>query len=606
MAIDVRKERIISLLNRDFKSFKRDLITYSKAYATGSFTDFNESSPGMTFLEFASYIGDGLNYYIDQAYNEGGDSATQVKNVQANAKMRGYRPQGKRPAVGQLSWAIQVPATVNAFGQVVPDDSYTPTLLKGSQGVARNGIVFETLEDIPFTASLGRQVTGSQFDSTTGVPTHFALQRTVDVVAGKTVEESFTVTDFQQFRRIDLGQEDVIEIISVIDSQGNEWFEVDFLAQDWVFVAETNENSDGDLVPYVLKLQTAPYRFVVDRDITTGISTLVFGSGDGVNFDDELIPNVASYALPLAGRRTYSSFSIDPQNFLRTRSLGLSPHNTTLTVNYRVGGGGESNVPARAVRQVSTADFSWSSTGLDALKKGSVEGSVGCINSISMAGGGPAETIREIKANAAAFFASQNRAVTREDVVARALSIPAKFGKPEKVFVKPSSVGQFAYDVHVLALDADGTLTTATPTLKANLVTYLRKFKMLTDGINILDADILDVRVHFGVTVVQGKNRSEVLLNCTQILADYFARDKMQIGQPIVVSDVVATLNAVPGVASVYEISFSNVFGVTDGLNYSDDRLNISDNLRDGMLICPSEAIFQVKYPNRDIVGSAR
>lgn len=606
MTLDVRKQRIVSLLNRDFKSLKRDLITYANAYSTGSFTDFNESSAGMSILEFAAYVGDGLNYYLDQAYNEGGDSATQLRNVIANAKSRGYRPQGKRPSVGQLSWAIVVPAAVDGFGNVVPSDAFTPVLMKGSQGIAKNGVPFETLDDVPFSASIGRAVTGSAFDPTTGLPTSFAIQRSVDVVAGKTVTESFGVTDFQAFRRIDLGQGDVIEVISVIDSQGNEWFEVDYLAQDWVFIPETNTNSDSDTVPYVLQLQSAPYRFIVDRDIASGVSTLVFGSGDGVSFDDELVPNVASYSLPLAGRRTFNSFAVDPQNFLRTRSLGLSPHNTTLTVTYRVGGGQETNVPARSVRQVSNAVLSFPSTNVDPVVRGQVEGSIGCLNFGAMTGGGSSETIREIKANAAAFFAAQQRVVTREDVVARCLSIPAKFGRPEKVFVKPSVVGRFAYDVHVLALDANGVLARASTTLKSNLATYLRKFKLLTDGINILDGDILDIRVHFGVTVTPGRNRSEVLLSCTERLTDYFAQDRIQIGQRIIVSDVVSVLNGTGGVVSVYELSFRNVFGVSDGLVYSDDRFNVADNLRDGMLICPAEAAFQVKYPARDVVGSAK
>lgn len=606
MAVDTRKERIVSLINRDFKGFKRDLMTYAKAYATGSFTDFNESSPGMAVMEFAAYVGDGLNYYIDQAFNESGASATQLENVVANAKMLGYRPSGKRPATGQLFWAVQVPATVDSFGRVIPDDSFTPTLVKGSQALGSNGTTYETLDDIQFTASLGRQVTGSQFDPTTGVPTYFALGKYVDVIAGKTVTDTFTVTDFQQFRRIDLTQADVIEVISVVDSQGNEWFEVDYLAQDWIFTAETNTNSDSDVVPYVLKLQTAPYRFIVDRDIVTGISTLVFGSGDGTSFDDELVPNVASYALPLAGRSTFSTFSIDPQNFLKTRSLGLSPHNTTLTVTYRVGGGSQTNAPARQVRQASNVTLTFSSTNLDAVKKGAVEQSVGCINFGPMTGGGPAETVREIKANSAAFFAAQNRMVTREDIVARCLSVPAKFGRPEKVFAKTSDDPRFSYDVHLLSLDVDGNLSLATPTLKSNLATYVSPYRMLTDGINLLDADIIDIRVHFGVTVKPGKNRSEVLSNCVSVLGDYFALDRMQIGQPIVVSDVIAQLNSVTGVASVYEVTFANVFGTTDSLSYSDVRLDISSNLRDGMLICPPEAIFQVKYPNRDIIGSAK
>jgi hypothetical protein len=606
MAIDVKKERIVSLTNRDFKSLKRDLITFGRAYASGSFTDFNESSPGMAVLEFLAYIGDGLHFMVDQAYNESGEGATQLKNVAANAKMKGYRPQGPRPSVGQLHWALEVPATVNSSGEVVPDDSYTPSLVKGSQGLAQNGTTFETLETIDFTSSLGREVTGSRFDQSTGIPTHFAIRKPVEVVAGKTVTEVFSISEFQQFRKIDLGSADVIEVIDIFDEEGNEWFEVDFLAQDWVFTADTNNGEDSSLVPYTMKLQSAPRRFVVDRDILTGISSLVFGSGDGVSYDDELVPNVASYALPLAGRRSFSSFNIDPQNFLKTRSLGLSPHNTTLTVRYRIGGGSETNVPARSVRQAINASFSFGSTGLDPLKKGSVESSIGCINLLSMKGGGPAESIREIKANSAAFFAAQSRAVTREDVVARSLSIPSKFGKLEKVYVKPSEFGKYAYDVHVLSVDADGNLTTATPTLKSNLATYLRKFKMLTDGINIMDANILDLRVYFGVLVAPGKNRSEVLLNCSSRLSDYFKLDSMQIGQPIIVSDVVSVLQATAGVVSVYEVSFTNVFGMTDGLQYSDTRFAISDNLRDGMLICPNGSTFQIKYPARDIVGSAR
>lgn len=606
MAIDVKKERIISLLNRDFKSFKKDLITFGKAYATSSFTDYNESSPGMAMLEFAAYIGDGLNFYIDQAFNESGMSAVIPENVAANAKMLGYKPSGKRPSIVNTSWAIEVPATTDAFGNVVPDSSYMPTLLKGSQSISKNGVFFETLDDIDFSSSLGREVTGSQFDQTSGLPTHFAIKKSVDSISGKTIVETFTITEFQQFRQIDLSNTDVIEIISVFDSSGNEWFEVDYLAQDWVFSADTNVNSDLDTVPYTLKLIAAPYRFIVERDITTGISTLIFGSGDGLNFDDELIPNVASYSLPLAGRRTYSSFAIDPQNFLKTRSLGLSPHNTTLTVTYRIGGGSDANVPAKSIRQVSSANLSFSSNSLNALKKGRTESSLGVINFLSANGGAPEETVKEIKANAAAFFAAQQRAVTREDIAARVLSIPSKFGKPSKVFVKPSDFGKFSYDIHILSNDSDGNLDIATPTLKSNLVTYLSKFKMLTDGINILDANILDIRCYFGIVVSQGKNKSEVIANCTAKLAEYFKQDSMQIAQPIIVSDVVSVIQSVSGVVSVYDISFLNVFGITDGLVYSSSRFNISESLKDGMLICPSNSIFQIKYKNKDIIGSAK
>lgn len=604
--LNLKRARIRNLASRDYDSLKRAALNYAKAYATGSFTDYNESSPGMTIVELQSYLVDGLHFYIDQSFNESGDRALEVENVVENAKARGYRPLGKRGAIGTLHWAVEVPALSDSFGRVVPDDVYTPVLLKGSQGVATNGVIFETLDDVPFSASLGRRVTGSRFDPDTGVPTHFAIQRSVDVTAGRTVSETFTINEFQPFRQIELTNADVLEVIDVIDADGNEWFEVDYLAQDWVYVTQTNVNSDSSEVPYVLKLQSAPRRFIVDRDITNGASKLIFGSGDGLSFDDELVPNVASYSLPLAGRRTYGSFSIDPQNFLRTRSLGLSPHGTTLTVRYRVGGGSESNVAARAIRQPANVELEFGATGLDPLKKGAVESSIGCVNFNATSGGAGPETVREITANAAAFFAAQNRMVTREDIVARTLSLPGKFGAIAKAYVKPTSDRRFAYDLHILARDLDGNLTTATSTLKSNLATYLQKFKLLTDGINILDASVIDLRCSYGIVVESGRNRSEVLSVCNSLLSERFDNENIQIAEPIRISEVVSLLDSVRGVSAVSELTFTNVFGTDSGLMYSSTRFDVGSNIRDGLLICPAGSIFQVRHPGRDIVGSGK
>lgn len=604
---DLKKERIVNLLNKDFTAIKRSLITFAQAYQSGSFSDFNESSPGMALMEFNAYVGDLLCFYIDQQYNELRDStARELSNVQSMAKMRGYKPSGKRPSRGMLDFAVEVPATVNSFGQVVPDDRYTPILLKGSQATATNGTTFETLEDIYYTASLGRAVTGSRFDASTGLPTHFALMKSVEVISGKTVTETFTISGFQEFRKIELGESDVLEIIDVFDSQGNEWFEVDYLAQDWVFSDETNPNDTTNTVPYLLKVKTVPRRFVIDRDITTGKSSMVFGSGDGNSFDDDYIPNVAELALPLAGRRTYSSFAVDPQNFLKTRSLGLSPHDTTLTVRYRIGGGSEANVPEKNVRQVSSAQLAFSTTNLVAATKGQVVGSVGCNNKTKMRGGSPAETLREIKLNAAAFFAAQSRMVTREDVVARVLSMPTKFGRPEKVYVKTTPGSRFSYDIHILSADSDGTLCLAPAALKSNVATFLRKYRLLTDDVNILDGQIIDLRMSFKIVVSARNNRSEVLSVCLGKLADYFDPKRMQIAAPIVLSDVVSFLHETPGVVSVPELMFSNVFGTVDNLTYSETRFDVESSRRDGMIVCPPGAIFHVRFPRKDIIGSAK
>lgn len=604
---DTTKGRFINLLNKDFTAFKKSLITYAQAYKSGSFSDFNDASPGMAWLELNAYVADVLAFYVDQQYNELRDqTATQLVNVQANAKMRGYKPSGKRPARGSLSFAIEVPSIANAFGEVVPDDTYTPSLLKGSQTLAGNGSVYETLEDVFFSASIGRAVTGSRFDQATGLPTHFGIMKSVDVIAGKTVTDTVSVAGFSTFKRIELSETDVIEVIDIFDSQGNEWIEVDYLAQDWVFSDSTNENDTSGNVPYVLKIVAVPRRFIVDRDITTGKSTLVFGSGDGTSFDDEYVPNLADLALPLAGRRTYSSFAIDPQNLLRTRSMGLSPHDTTLTIRYRVGGGPDTNVAEAQIRQVSNANMTFGSSNLNPLKKGVVEGSIGCFNQKKMAGGGEAETIREIKLNAAAHFAAQNRIVTREDVVARVMSMPTKFGRPEKVYVKTTPGSRYSYDIHMLSIDSNGTLSTATPVLKSNTATFLKKYRMLTDEVNVLDAKIIDIRVAFKILVASKYNRSEVMLNCLNKLVDYFDVSRMQIGSPIILSDVVAYVHDTPGVVSVPELEFANVFGAVDGLPYSDTRFDVASSMQDGMIICPEDSILNFRYPRRDIGGSAR
>lgn len=597
----------VSLLNRDFGGFKRDLIKYLQARHSGSFSDFNEASPGMALIEAVAYVGDVLSFYQDFQFNELTENAKQIDNVVAYARARGYRPSGKRASRGMLSLAIKVPSKVNSYGEFVPDDTYTPILLKGARAVGPNGSMFETLDDIHFTASNGRLVTGSNYDATTGYPTHFALRKDIEVIAGETKTETFVLSEFKRFRTVELTNVDVIEVIEVIDSDRNEWNEVDYLAQDWVFDGAVNDSTeDGDVVPYVMKLLPAARRFIIERDPVTEKTSLVFGSGDGVNFDDELIPNIADLALPLAGRRTFSSYSIDPRNFIKTRGFGLSPYNTTLTVKYRVGGGEHTNIPPKTVKNVVNATFDFSTSGLVASTKSAVEASVGCINLKKIDGGGAAETIQEIKLNAAAFFAAQDRVVTREDVVARVFSLPAKFGSPKKAFVKPSHGNGSSIDIHLLSLDSNGHLAQPTVTLKKNVKTYLKKFRMMTDGFNVMGSDIINVGCSFGIVVAKPRIKVEVVARCLDKLMEFFDTKNTEIGKPIVLSQVVALLDGIPGVVSVYDLSFSNIIGTVSGLSYSSVRYDVRASTKNGIVYCPENSIFEVKYPRRDLVGVAK
>ncbi len=607
MATDLEKARSIKYLGKDFSGFKRDLVKFTQAHWSGTYSDMNETSPGMMLLEQGAYVGDVLAQYIDHNFNElKMERARQLKNVVSFARSLGYRAKGKRAAVGEANVIVEVPATTDARGETIPDDTYSPTLRAGARLDGPNGVAFETLDPVDFSSSLGRFVTGSEFNATTGLPTNFALMKAVRITAGKTQTQTVAITDFVPFKTVELTQEDVLEVLSVVDSDGNDWYEVDFLAQDTVFDSDANPDDDSDVVPYVLKLRSVPRRFITERDPTTNKTSLVFGSGEGVDFDDILVPNLADLAIPLPGRNVFTSVALDPQNFLKTRSLGLSPYDTTLSIKYRTGGGLQTNVPPKSIKTVSEAVLDFNSTNLDTAKKGNVEGSLQCINLKKTDGGGPEEGISEIKANAGAFFAAQNRIVTREDIHSRVMSIPEKFGKPDKAFVKWNNTNSLSLDLHVLTRDANGHLAVASSALKENIKTYLSKFRMMTDAINILDADIIDIGVKFGVVVSSKYNRSEVLVRCLDAVRSYFAIDKQQIGQPIVMSDLSAELQDVDGVISVFELSINNVFGAAAGFEYSATRFDARAATKNGIVYCPEDAIFEVRHPRRDIVGVAK
>jgi len=604
---DFLKSSTVKYLSKDFETSKRDLMKFTEAHHSGVFQDFNESSPGMALLEMNAYIGDMLSFYMDQQFNElKQETARQEKNVVSFAKSLGYRPKGNRSARGKVHFLVEVPATTDDLGNTVPDDTFSPILRKGSKAGGPNGTTFETLENVMFSASIGRDITGSQFDGSTGLPTYFVLRKPVDVIAGQTKTDSVAVGDFEQFKTVELTNENVIEVISVVDSDGNDWTEVDYLAQDTVFDSDVNTDEDNFEVPYVMKLLTVPRRFITDRDPSTNKTSLVFGSGDGVNFDDQLIPNLGDYALPLAGRDTFTTFELDPQNFLKTRSLGLSPFSTTLTITYRIGGGPDTNVPPGSIRNVETATLTFNATNLNAQSKANVEGSIACVNMKSTEGGAPPETISEIKANGAAFFAAQNRVVTKEDFNARVLTLPERFGRPEKVFVKRNNTNALAVDMHILSKDPSGHLKTATSTLKKNVKKYISQFRMMTDGINILDAKIINLKMNFGIVVSPKFNRSEVLTKCLDTLMDYFDIDQRQIGQPIVISDISSELQSILGVISVYEIKFITVFGTSDGFVYSNTRFDVGSQTMNNIIYCPDDAIFEIKFPRRDLVGVAK
>lgn len=581
----------IKYLAADFDTFVSQFQNFVKAYFPTSYKDFSDSSTGQMLIELLAYSSDLLNFYLDRCINELLlDNAVQKESVFAIAKAFGYKPKKRACSLVEQTFYVQVPATYES-GIALPDYSYAFVLKKGTSLISQNGVFYETLYDIDFSKSTGSDMfVPSKVNSSTSKVEWFSLKGTSLAISAQTKLKSFPVTDFVRYRKLVIDDFESIDIFDVIDSDGNKWYEVDYLAQDTVFESSVNTNYDSNLVPYVMKLKKVPRRFITEIDYNTNYINMIFGSGrEDVN-DSVLIPNISEVSLPLYGKEYFSDFSIDPQNFLNTRTLGLSPYNTVLNVYYRAGGGANSVVKSKDISKIDKALYEWKYTGLSESIQNQVINSLATINLQPSVGGRDEETIFETKQRVKAFFAAQSRCVTREDYQVRLLSMPTIFGSFCKVNVKKDCLSPNTIEIVVLCYDENGNYCNPTDTLIKNAKTYLQKYSLITDNIFIRPANVVNFTIEYSIVCNENINKNTVLALCTNALIDYFNKDKMSINQPIIKSDVIRTLQNVNGVYSVASLNFS----------FLDSSVK-EDN---GIFYAPNDdSIFEIENFSTDISG---
>ena len=625
----------VSYIGRDFSSVRQNLIEFAKTYFPGQYNDFNESSPGMMFVEMASYVGDVLNYYVDNQYKETLlNYAEEKKNVYNIAQSYGYKPKTAVPSTVEIEVTQQVPSKTNDGGATfIPDLDYAGVLQRDGIITSETGVDFTLLDQVDFRVSSSldpMEIEVLQPSSGTD-PNFYLLKKKVIAKSGTTIEEEIPFTTGKKFDKITLGKEGVSEIISCIDSDGDNWYEVPFLAQDTVFdTLENTELNDPQLTqyqndtPYMLRLLKTSRRFVtrVNDDDTT---ELRFGAGVSDNPDEVIIPNPDNVGSALGFGVSKLDESFDPSNFMKTKTYGLAPANTTLTIKYRYGGEVEHNVRANSITQAKNINFSIDSGNLISTKVSDAEQSLSFNNPLPATGGASKETLTEIKQNALAYLNTQNRAVTRQDYITRVYSLPQKYGNIAKAFIvqdeqyETSDSGEittipnpFAMNMFLLGYDENKKLTTLNEAVKQNLKLYLSQYRILTDAINLKNAYIINIGVKFAIITQRGYNKSEVLFNCVQAVKNHFDVSKWQINQPIVLSDVAYQISLVEGVASVVPptdnnpnkelILIENKATITSG--YSGNVYDVEQATKKGV-VYPSldPSIFEVKYPNQDILG---
>ena len=610
----------VNYLNKDFSDFRDNLIEFAKVYFPNTYNDFNESSPGMMFIEMAAYVGDVLSFYTDTQLRESFLTLAQEKeNLYNLAYAMGYKPKATSAASVDLEIFQLVPA-LDTSNNFAPDYNYALKINENSSFKSTEGPIFYINNQVDFSFSSSFSPTDVSIYSYNGTnPEYYLLKKSTQAISGERKTQTFTVGSAEQFKTLTMFDNNIISIESVVDSEGNNWSEVPYLAQDTIFeeIENTGAN-DSELnqynqqTPYLLKLKRSSRRFI-SRFKTNNELEIQFGAGTSDKADEEIIPNPDNIGLGIKDGRSSLNQAYDPSNFLYTRAYGQVPTNTTLTVTYLVGGGLKANVNSNTITQVETL-FSTNKPGLDAPMLKFIKSSVASTNKEAAKGGGAGDSIEDIRLNTMANFSAQQRTVTKEDYIIRTLSLPSKFGRVAKAYITQDDQisplttesdnipNPLALNLYTLGYDSNKNLSILNKATKTNLVTYLEQYRMLTDAINIKDAFVINFELDFEITAFKNYNNNEVLLECISELKDYFNVDKWQINQPIIISEISNLLAGVKGVQTVEKVELKNKNGLS--LGYSQYKYDFKGATKNGV-IYPSldPSIFELKSPNTDING---
>jgi hypothetical protein len=611
------KKRNIQYINKDFTELKSSLIDYAKTYFPTTYNDFSPSSPGIMFMEMAAYVGDVLSFYLDNQIQETYlQYARQTNNLFELAYMFGYKPNVTQVATTTVDLYQQVPAKLSG-STYIPDFDYALYLNPNAtvKSTLNVNVPFLITDTVDFSVSSSSDPTEVTIFSTVGNnPNFYLLKKSRKAISSTIKTQTFSFTSPQQFQTIEIQDEKIIGILDIFDTDNNEWYEVDYLAQESIFnsIKNTNVNSpnlsqyEGD-TPYLLQLEKVQRKFTT-RFTNSNTLKIQFGAGTALDSDEEIIPNPDNVGIGLPFEKMKLTAAYAPTNFMFTKTYGIAPSQTTLTVRYLVGGGVESNVPSNSLTSLE-GNLTFINSNLNNVTAQTIFDSFAVTNPLAADGGGDGDTTEDIRQNASANFATQLRNVTQDDYLVRSLSMPAKYGVVSKAFIEPTKAQSISagesnsiLDLYILSYNNLKQLVTASPALKQNLTTYLSQYRMINDSINIKDAFVINVGINFEIIVLPEYNSNQILIECINALKDYFKIDKWQINQPIIYRELFILLDKIEGVQTVKNIEITNLVG--ENIGYSPYSYDIKGATISNV-VYPSldPSIFEVKFPETDIKG---
>ena len=621
----------INYLAKTFTDFRQNFIEFSKAYYPNTYADFNEASPGMMFIEMASYLGDVLSFYIDNSFKENLLAyAEQQENIISIAQFLGYKPKLVSPATTEAELSIVVPAVL-VDGTYVPDSKYLLKVQRGSRFSTNDGsgVTFQLVESVDFNNIATTDYVINSYDGSNN-PINYVVTKVCKLLAATEKTTTLSFGSAQQFSTKELSDENVIGITNVVDTYGNTWYEVEYLAQDVIMDdVLVSDNSENGMMPSAgLRLRKVPRRFVtrINKNLKT---EMMFGSGVTNDSDVDVLVDSRQIATNQYGSSisdTVGNTSINNFNFLNSTAYGLAPSNTTLTVTYLIGGGIETNCNANTIVNIDNLIVANDTTGYSPSERvqfNSVLQTSQINNPLPATGGGSGETLEEIRENALMFFNAQNRVVTKEDYTVRTYAMPPKYGTVAKAYAikdeqlnavislqnsqfVENPVNPTAINLYTLGYNNNKKLTTLNSITKQNLARYIEQYRMLTDDVSILDAFVINIGVNFNISVFKNYNINDVLARSIDAVQDFFTIEKWAINQPIIIADLMYAIGSVEGVQTVGNIQIFNRYQFKDGLDYQPYRYDINDATINGV-VYPSldPSIFELRYPQNDIIGNA-
>jgi hypothetical protein len=597
-------EKRINYTVRDFQSIRTELINFTKLYYPELIDNFNDASVFSVFMDLNAAVSDNLHYNIDRSIQETVlQFAQQRSSVYNIARTYGLKVPGVRPSVALVDFSIIVPA----FGDK-DDERYEGILLRGSQVIGA-GQTFETVNDIDFTNPYNadgfpNRLKIPNFDQNGNLVNYTITKREV-VVNGvtKVFKRVISPQDAIPFFDLFLPEKNVLGVTSVIQKDGTNysnvptaqeflsttgrWYEVDALAEDRIFIEDPTKPSDNPGVKVGRYIQTST-RFITEYT-PEGFMKLTFGGGNQ-SADDQL----REFA------RTGSIMNM--QKYLNNFSLGstLKP-NTTIFVQYRVGGGTTSNVGVNVLNQVGTINFTVN--GPSANINASVINSLSCNNVTAAIGGANRPSTEEVRNYVTYNFAAQNRAVTINDYEAIIRKMPSQFGAPAKVAILEEDN---KIKVKILSYDVQGKLTSiVSNTLLNNLANYLSNYRMINDYVAVETADVIDLAFEISVVLDASQNQGVVISNIINKISAYMSPDVREMGQNVNLSEINRIIQSENGVLSLVSTVVSNKVGgqyssSETSMSYSDENLRIIKPQDETIFALPNQ-IYQVRFPAKDI-----